>query len=396
MSQRDRELPIVISGAGIAGLTTALFLSRYGFQVRLFEKAEKLETVGAGIQISPNAFKVLAQLGLEEKLMDISAVPNHIHICNGKNGKSITSIPLGQTVVDRFGAPYCVTHRGDLQNLLLAACKASSDIEITYNSEIGGLEPNNGTELSIFIHQQDTVQAQGVVVADGVWSKLRTSYCKQDTPVFSGKVAWRAMIPAKDVLLPEFLQNTFLWLSPGSHIVTYPVRGGAYLNAIVIVGADLPASGDKEDFDGALIANVIQGLNGELSRQLKEVDGWTAWPIFTTSFPPSWGFERVALIGDAAHAMVPFAAQGAAMAIEDAAALAKYLSEHSVQEAMLAFHSERAHRLCKVARLAKQNGKIYHLPEPFAFIRNLGMKIIPSDKLLERQAWIYSWTPDQL
>ena len=393
MSQADNNLPILISGAGIAGLTAALCLASKGFRVEIFERAENLDPVGAGIQISPNAYRILEGIGLGEGLSGSGMFPDAIKVHDGINGKLLTSIPLGDTIRNRFGAPYCVIHRADLQKLLLDKCTSSPLIRNHFGCTVSDFQIGGASVNAEVISNSagNLVEGSALVAADGIWSKLRTDALQLPPPRYSGKVAWRAMISAANIDDAKLLDDTHLWLAPDSHIVTYPVKNGEYLNLIVITSEqdfeDIPAHTESKNILQSRISDVCV----ELSKLFDTDAEWSAWPIFQTPPPLRMDFGRVVLIGDAAHATLPFAAQGAAMAIEDAVILAQHLSRQPVVDGVKMFEQSRIGRIQRVVKLSQMNGRIYHMHAPFSGFRNAAMKMIPGNILLGRQAWIYDW-----
>lgn len=385
---------ILINGGGIAGLTAALCLAKSGNNVSVFERASELEPLGAGIQISPNAFHVLSDLGLGEELIAAGDVPNAIIMMNANKGTKLATIPLGFDVHDKYGAPYIVIHRADLQNILLKACNDSPDISLKFGSEItdAAIHKNGITALI----QSDAIIAEEVgdllVGADGVGSRIRTDILKLKKAKYSGKTAWRALIPTHQIGMQDALDNTVVWLGSKAHCVTYPVRRGEFLNVIAVT---------QEAAKNATNAIARKSLKGKLAHwstdftDLLECDvDWSGWPLLETTSVKTMVVSTVALIGDAAHAMLPFAAQGAAQAIEDAHVLAKSLSDtKDVETALKQFERQRLPRVQRVAATARSNGRMYHLSGFPAKVRNLGLSKIPGKQLLQKQDWIYRWKP---
>ncbi|MEM9279966.1 MAG: FAD-dependent monooxygenase, partial [Pseudomonadota bacterium] len=339
MTTASTKRHILISGAGIAGLTTALCLSRQGFKVDVFEKAGALDPIGAGIQLSPNAYRILSSLGMDETLRQASVFPDRITIHSGRSGKTVNIIPLGETIRHRFGFPYCVIHRGDLQKLLLDHCQKTSSINLHFAATISEFE-DTGEMIHAQISGKSRKQGNALVVADGVWSELRGKLGMPE-PEYSGKVAWRALLSAESLSDQALLDGTHLWLAPKSHAVTYPVQNSNLLNIIVITDGipehELAHLGTSQPYQETWFDNFGENLAGAINK----ADQWTAWPIFQTPEPLKLSSGNVAIMGDAAHAMLPFAAQGAAMAIEDAAVLANCLSTHPVRAGIERFEHQR-------------------------------------------------------
>lgn len=404
--KRGTNRTILVSGGGITGLTAALCLAKAGFRVEVFEKAEGFDTIGAGLQISPNALQVIEELGLLRRLKSVSVAPVSIRVMSAISGKDITAIPLGATVIERYGLPYLVAHRADLHQVLAGAAHDHPDITIHLGAQIKDFtaHANGVTALGFREGDMREYHAVAIVVADGVWSKLRVSHFHARPAVFSGLVAWRALIAADQLPGSRDLENTQLWLAPNAHAVSYPVRNGRYLNIVAITKSrDTSGRDAQEDWHQAAFASelkpALKGWSGEFMALLNHRARWTRWPLFRIVRTSSWTNGPAALAGDAAHAMLPFAAQGAAMGIEDAAVLANCLqgvapSPEAVEEALKNYEGLRRKRVARTAKLSSSNQSIYHLPQPFSTARDLGMMTLGGYRLLARQNWLYDWRPD--
>ena len=377
-------------------MTTALVLANAGFRVTLFEKAEGFETLGAGIQLSPNATSVLQSLGLANKLRAVATQPSAIRIENGIVGWHLATIPLGEELQARHKNPYLLVHRADLQQILFTACDNHPSINIEFSSEIVEMAPH-GRGVTISLAQSRNVSERlgaTVVLADGIWSKLRTEVMHLPEPVYSGKIAWRAMFPANAVPDASFLEQTRVWFGPKSHVVTYPVRSRRQLNMVIIADGPKANEGERLVASSEEISKWFKWWRGSFRPLLKEQTRWTGWPLFEMPVPKQMHLSSIALAGDVAHAMLPFAAQGAAMAIEDAAVLGKCLSEHdTLDEALNTYSRLRVKRVGKVMKTARKNGRIYHMGLLTGLFRDMGMKLLPKKKLSDRQDWIYNWRP---
>jgi salicylate hydroxylase len=392
---------IIVVGAGIGGLTAALSLAKIGKQVVVIEAAERLEEIGAGIQLSPNASRVLIALGLRERLQDFVTSPPCIRVRNGRSGRPIVEIPLGLSAEARYGAPYWLIHRGDLQRVLLDACTADSGISLRLGTRyLGHTTRTDGVTAAIRVDGEDSeISAAALIGADGIWSEVRAGIGENAAPEFQARVAWRALI-APDALAPEFRgPETHLWLGPDAHLVYYPVQGGRRINIVAIArGADRGAAWDgvavRED-----LLTAFRTWTAPVQAILRAADAWSAWSLHALPQLKRWTDGRVTLLGDAAHAMTPFIAQGGAMAIEDAAVLAHCVSEGAhtdIALALRAYEAIRDPRASAVARAAQRTGAIYHLRGPAALARNLAMSILGGERLRKRQDWLYAWRPPEL
>ena len=371
---------VAVAGAGIAGLTSAIALAARGFSVDLFERAAELEEVGAGIQLSPNATSVLQRLGLLGDLAAVLVEPEAIEILDARNGVLLAAIPLGQTARLRYGAPYALIHRADLQTGLLAAARRNPLIDLHLNAEVGTLRAAEA-EVSCTAGGHER-RSDILVAADGLRSNVRTGHFGHPGPQPLGRTAWRATLPVAEVPGPIRRDVTGLWLGPGGHLVHYPVRSKD-LNVVVIAGEEAGAAPPQKPF------------GREARRLIGAVPEWTLWPLFDVDPARSWARGRVALIGDAAHAMAPSAAQGGAQAIEDAWVLAAALAKRpdDPAAALRAYERARRPRVEKIAREARRNLAVYNLRGLPAAARNIVLSAMSPERLLKRLDWLYGWKP---
>ncbi|MFK7792749.1 MAG: FAD-dependent monooxygenase [Devosiaceae bacterium] len=368
------QTPVPIVGGGIAGLTTALSLAHKGMASKVYEKVEQLEEVGAGLQLSPNAVFILQALGLGPALKDHAVAPRAISIRDGRKDTPIAQVPLGETAQARYGAPYYVIHRADLQRVLVEACHANDLIDIHLGKTI---EPDDGLPL--------------VIAADGVHSAWRAEVRTQSHMHFSGYVAWRTTIARDSV---EVDPHTHVWFGPGAHLVDYPISAGRARNMVAIARQDDPRPIRANP--NALLAKAFGNWHTDVRNRLTSIDDWTPWPLFGVDPDAAWVNEHVALVGDAAHAMLPFVAQGGAMAIEDAWVLAQMLTSTSQpNQAFARYEKARKLRVKRVWQEAARNGSIYHLTGPAAFARNTVLKARSGENLLARFDWLYGWRPSE-
>lgn len=385
--------PVLIGGAGIAGLTAAIALAGQGFPCRVFERAERLDEVGAGIQLSPNATRILGRLGVLEHLGDSAVQPEAVLLRDAAKLKQRATIPLGTAGAQRWGAPYLVLHRADLQRALVAAAREHSRIELVTGVE--AIEALCEERLSLIVAESDQrAQHPALVVvgADGVGSAVRKILQPSAAARFTGKLAWRTTLAADAPQARELLPATqvSVFLHPGVHLVAYPVSAGREIN-LVAVGRGPEAAGEDH---AALLARAFKGAAPEVDALREAADQWTAWPIRTVDPRGCWTDPRgLVLIGDAAHAMSPFAAQGAAMAIEDAAVLALCLSgrDTDLAAALARYEKLRRPRILKVARRGALNELAWHAAGPVSLARNLVLSLRGPEKLAADMDWLYGW-----
>ena len=389
---------VVVAGAGIGGLTAALALAQRGLRVALLDQADKLEETGAGIQLSPNATRVLTALGLEQRLKADAVSPLAVEVKTAR-GRGIARVPLGGVALGRYGAPYWTIHRADLQAALLEAVRGSPDIELKLGTRVEDFIVHEHGVTVACRRGAATADEQGIarIGADGLGSGLRTRLGNEATPQYRHRTAWRALIPAEAVA-PEFGEpHVHLWLGPDAHLVHYPVKAGALVNVVAIVGDRWTGSGWSEP--GArddLLRHFPRWRWSEQARTLiGAAESWHKWALADLKPLRRWGDGPVTLIGDAAHPMLPFLAQGAGMAIEDAAVLASSMAHtpDDVAGGMRRYEKARRKRTAKVQRAARKNGNTFHLAGAEALVRNLVLRTLGGKMLLGRYDWLYNWRP---
>jgi salicylate hydroxylase len=391
---------IVVAGAGIGGLTAALALAARGFRVVILEKAARLEEAGAGLQLSPNASRILIELGLQERLGTRAITPDAISIMSARSGGEIARLPLGEAASFRAGAPYWVVHRADLQSALQAEVNDNPDIDLRLGCQFEDVVTHakglTVGQRSGMTRQQEPALA--LVGADGVWSAVRHHLFPEVQPQFSGLIAWRGTIEATQLPREYTSKRVQLWMGPDAHLVAYPISGGRRINVVAIVPGTWNRPGWSAPGDAMEIKNAFapQRWPGPARMMISAVDDWRKWALFTVPDGGDWSSGAMTLLGDAAHAMLPFAAQGAGMAIEDAAVLAKCLagsgdSAAAIAAALQRYAGLRRARVTRVQRAARRNGKVYHLSGAAALARDLFIKAIGPRRMLARQDWIYDW-----
>ena len=392
---------IIVAGAGIGGLTASLALAAQGFRVVVLERAERLEEAGAGLQLSPNASRVLIDLGLQSRLAERAVTPDAISIMSARAGGEIARLPLGEAAAFRAGAPYWVMHRADLQGALLAHVNDNPDIELRLGCQFEDVVPHvkglTVVQRSGMTRQQEVVV--GLVGADGIWSTVRHHLFPEVRPQFSGLIAWRGTLDATQLPREYTSRRVQVWMGPKAHLVAYPISGARQINVVAVVPGTWNRPGWSAPGEPGEIKNAFASARwpGPARMMLGAVDEWRKWALFTVAGGGDWTEGPIALLGDAAHAMLPFAAQGAGMAIEDAAVLAKCLGQSqdesgpTIAAAMQRYARARRARVARVQRAARRQGRIYHLSGPVALARDLVIKAMGPERMLARQDWIYDW-----
>jgi len=391
---------VIVAGGGIGGLTAALALAQAGLRVTVFEQAARLEEIGAGIQLSPNAVRVLFGLGLRERLLPSVMAPQAIRVMAGGSGREIVRIPLGPDAERRYGVPYWTVHRGDLQAALAAAARATQDIDIKFGARVEDFAAHeNGVTVQARTGQRVMDErAIALIGADGLWSAVRTRL-QGRPPDFNHRTAWRALLPAEAVV-PEFRAPlVHLWLGGDAHLVHYPVKAGRLINIVAIVHDEWNETGWSAAGDRAeILRHFARWAWADVVRRLIETpEQWLKWALYERKTPFRGGAGPVTLIGDAAHPTLPFLAQGAGMAIEDAAVLADMLGRYldDPPDALRGYEGARRHRTARAQLMSRRQGRIYGLTGPEALVRNLAMRALGGERLRARNDWLYDWQPPE-
>ncbi|TAG32511.1 MAG: FAD-dependent oxidoreductase [Polaromonas sp.] len=392
----------LIAGGGIGGLAMALAASRAHWKVELFERACAFSEVGAGIQLGPNVVKVLHQWGLADALRHVAAFPELLQVRDAVKGRLLGTLRLGGVMAARYGAPYATVHRADLHGLLLDAVQQHTGVQLHLAQPI---ERFHQTPHAVTIHTTEGLRLQGDVLigADGLWSALRQQLLGDGPPRRTGHLAYRALVPQSS--LPAHLrgQNVTVWLGARMHIVHYPVRGGAWLNVVAIVNGNVttgtPSRTDAWDHsaNAADLAAILAGSHSDLQDLVSAITRWRLWPLCDR--PPMQGAYqhaqgRVALLGDAAHPMRPYLAQGAGMALEDAAELGHLLGQATgsaldVPVLLQHYAQNRWQRCARVQARAQRNGQIFHAQGLVRWGRDASMKLF-GEKLMD-MPWLYGY-----
>jgi salicylate hydroxylase len=355
---------ITIVGAGIAGLATALGLGRAGHEVTIFEQTAEFSPIGAGLQLGPNAVRALRKLGVWEAVEPYTTSPSAIEMRDGVTGRLLRALPLGRSFETRFGEPYRVIHRADLHAALLSCVEYCPTVQLKMGTQFAG-------------------DADVVIGADGVRSPLRTQ-------MFGGKAVshkatfYRAMGYAED-------DRVTLLLFPGAHVVAYTVGQARKLNVIAVI--------DQSPSEAADWATPVSGqdlvkhLKGETKWHglLSALESWTSWPALTAPALATWHKGNTCLIGDAAHGCLPYLAQGAAMALEDAVTMRDSFAGRSYRDAFVVFEQMRKKRATRMTKVSQQQVMNYHARGILRHARNQVLRHLPDAMLMQRLNWIYDY-----
>lgn len=388
---------LLIVGGGIGGMAAALAASRAGWEARLYERAVAFSEVGAGVQLGPNVVRRLQAWGLQRPLQAVAAFPERLQVRSARSGRELGVLPLGAEAVQRYGAAYATIHRADLHDLLRTAVQGRESVQVKLNLGIVGHTEADGAVL-VRTSQGKEVEGDALVGADGLWSATRTRLLGDGPPRVSGHLAYRALVP--QAALPPALRTRQVtaWLGPRLHAVQYPVRRGELQNLVVIVQGAAPS--DLQGWDHAAnAADLERALAGtcsalqDLVRRIPACgSGWRLWPLSDRAplrGPQQMAQGLVALLGDAAHPMRPYLAQGAGMAIEDAAQLQHALAMHDLEVPLRLrrYALNRWQRNARVQARSERNGRIFHATGPVRWGRDAALRLL-GPRLLDLP-WLY-------
>jgi salicylate hydroxylase len=387
-------MKIVVAGAGIGGLSVALALARAGFEVETVERAPALREVGAGLQLSPNAMKALASMGVAEAVEAVSSAPDALELRIGRSGAKVFSIPMGEAARKRYGAPYLHIHRADLVDILAKAAQAAG-ARVRLGARVSAWA-RESDGLRIGLDTGDILAGDLLVGADGMRSTVRQRMLGSDHPRFTGAVAWRVLAPIE--AYPALPNAAVVWAGAGRHAVTYRIRRGRMINFVGVVEEDgWREEGWDEPGDKKKLLKAFEGWAEPVTKVIEAAESCHRWALFDRDPLPRWSEGRVTLLGDACHPMPPFQAQGAAMAIEDAVVLAQCLSAQpdAPEAALAAYEAKRKPRTTKVLASARSNMGVFHRSNALTQAATYGpMKVasmIAPAFVKSRQDWIYGF-----
>jgi 3-hydroxybenzoate 6-monooxygenase len=387
----DAAPPIVIAGGGIGGLGAALALARAGHRVRLFERAHEFREIGAGIQLGPNIFAMFDRLGVTEAMLARAALPKALVMRCAVHGHEITRVPL-EGMTARYGHPYAVIHRGDMLQILLEACRALGPERVTLETGRAASGFEQAAEgVTLRLEDGEEVRGAALIGADGLWSHIRQQVLGDGPPTVSGHIAYRAVLPMEAV--PKGIPRDIvqLWAGPRLHLVHYPLRRGELMNLVAVFHSDHYVEGWDEAGDPALLWKHFAGTRPEVRAMLAKIETWRFWVLCDRDPARGWSQGRVTLLGDAAHPMMQYLAQGANMALEDAVCLADQIGARGgdLAAAFADYEALRVLRAGRVQATARIFGEIYHAAGVRAELRDQWLAGRDPVAAREAMAWLY-------
>jgi salicylate hydroxylase len=355
---------IVIAGAGIGGLCAALALAQRKFEVAVYEKSPQLGEVGAGLQLSPNAMHVLTAFRIADDIKAKAFSPDAAVMRHYKTGKTYFTVPLGDAATQKYGAHYLHIYRADLHSILYNAC-VNMNVSIYLGKTFQSYQQTS-KNLIIKFNQNDIVEADILIGADGIKSNIQACMLGKIATEFTGQVAWRGVVEAHKLPKQLIKPNANLWVGPGKHFVSYYLRGGDLVNFVAVQErTDWQKESWSEPGDINELRATFAGWHPEVTSLLSEVEDCFLWALFDRKPLKKWSDRKVTLLGDACHPMLPFLAQGAAMAIEDSYALAHCLASNAdTHTALKTYQDIRLPRTRRVQLNARKNAALYHMSSP--------------------------------
>jgi salicylate hydroxylase len=382
---------VLIAGGGIGGLSAALALAGTGVHVSVLEQADRFQEIGAGLQVGPNAFRVFDRLGVTDAVSAIATFPQAMAVIDALDGSTITLLPLGERFVKRFGYPYGLMHRADLHRVLLDACRAlPQSIELLTGSRLAQFH-DDGERVRVQTTAGASHEGSALIGADGLWSMIRQTLVGDGEPRLAGHVCYRAIVPAETIPSVLKANSMALWVGPKLHMVLWPMREDHYYNVTVVFHSDRldtgwDASGNPEPMleHFACTWQPVRDL-------LASISDWRTYVMRDREPIRNWSQGRVTLLGDAAHPMLQYVAQGACMAMEDAVCLADCLapSEGNYEQAFVSYQQKRYLRTTRVQLTSRLYGHVFHAEGASADLRNAFLQSRTAEQTFDSMAWIY-------
>ena len=384
------DLPILIAGGGIGGLAAAYALSLKGFPVRVLEQTAEFREIGAGIQLAPNIFAAADRIGLKDALLADAWQPPAMEMRCALSGDLVTRLPLEKEFVARFQQPYAVSHRADIHGVFLKACQDSNLISLENNQRVEDFE-DDGAGITAILHGGERAHGRALIGCDGMWSRTREKIIGDGPPRVSGHIAYRAVLKREEVPDDLWRPDVVLWAGPRTHFVHYPLRRGELYNLVAVFHSDRYEEGWNTEADPSELWNHFSGQRPEVLRLLERIDTWRMWVLCDREPVKNWSKGRITLLGDAAHPMLQYLAQGACQATEDAVALAEAMAEQpeNLAAAFEAYQNARYLRTGRVQIMARVYGEFYHARGVTAELRNIMLGARTPEQGYDGIAWLY-------
>ena len=390
-ASRDPSNPILIAGGGIGGLAAALALTRQGFAVKVLEQARALGEIGAGIQLGPNGFAAFDALGVGERARGHAVYTDEMVMHDALDQTLVGRIPTGEAFRRRFANPYAVIHRADVHKSLLEGVRESGRVEVLTSTTVQQIDQDDN---GVVVHDAGggTHRGAALIGADGVKSAVRRQYVGDDVRV-SGHVVYRAVEDRKDFPLDLQWNAASIWVGPNCHLVHYPLRGGEQYNVVVTFHSREPEEWSVRQGSRAEVQSYFEGIAPRARQLIDLPKDWTRWATADREPIGQWTYGRATLLGDAAHPMLQYLAQGACMAMEDGVTLGEALRAHDGDFGPAFAHYQRS-RIARTARVvlsSREMGRIYHVKGVERLVRNDLWKDRTPERYYDALEWLYGW-----
>jgi 3-hydroxybenzoate 6-monooxygenase len=390
MNENWKNEQVLIVGGGIGGLTTALALERQGIPTQVIEQAAEFKEIGAGIQIGPNAFWMLERLGLVAPISALAVFPNNLIMRDSMTGEEITRISLGETFRRRFHHPYALIHRADLLNVLLDACRKSKMIRLESSQKVVDVE-ESGSGITVKTASGNRYRGAALIGADGLWSTIRQIVVGDGKPKPAGHITYRAVLPTSAVPEEYRWKDMAFWAGEKVHLVLYPLRTGDLYNLVAVFHSNRYEEGWDSFGDPAELHERFAGKCAPVRMLLDKIESWRMWVLCDRPPIKEWSKGRITLLGDAAHPMLQYLAQGACMSIEDAVCVADKVvaAKGDYASAFQAYQNARYLRTGRVQIMARIYGEFYHAGGVAKELRNLMLGGRTPEDTMAGMEWLY-------
>jgi 2-polyprenyl-6-methoxyphenol hydroxylase-like FAD-dependent oxidoreductase len=386
-----RTLPVLVAGGGIGGLAAALAIARLGHPVKVLEQSAQIGEIGAGIQLGPNAFSAFDALGIGEQARSHAVYTDRLVMMDAVDESEVASVPMGEAFRARFGNPYAVSHRADVHQSLLEGAQASDRIEIFTSCRVVRID-QDAEAVTAYDAQGRAHRGCALIGCDGVKSTVRQQYVNDAVRV-SGHVVYRAVAEGRDFPEDLKLNAPCLWAGPDCHLVHYPLRGGDQYNVVVTFHSREHEEWGVTDGSREEVMGYFRGIGPRPRRLLDLPKSWRRWSTADREPIDRWSFGRATLLGDAAHPMMQYLAQGACMALEDAVTLGEALRAErgDFGRAFARYERSRVARTARVVLMTREMGRIYHAKGVERLVRNELWKGRPPERHYDALEWLYGW-----
>ncbi|MBM3527395.1 MAG: 3-hydroxybenzoate 6-monooxygenase [Alphaproteobacteria bacterium] len=394
MSASAKDAPVLVVGGGIGGLSAALALSRKGIPVQVLEQAPEFKEIGAGIQLGPNVFRMFEVLGLTEQMVHWGAFPAELEFRDSMTAETIVELKIDKRFHDKYRAPYGVIHRADMLNVIYEACKKSNLIKLATSQKVTTID-DDGSGVTVRTETGETYRGSALIGCDGLWSTVREKIVGDGKPVVSGHIAYRAVLPTDEWPKEYRLPKMIVWCGEKTHLVHYPLRRGELFNLVVVFHSDRYEEGWDTYGDPAELHERFKEKCEPVRTLLSKVNAWKMWVLCDRPPIKNWSKGRITLLGDAAHPMLQYLAQGANMAIEDAVCLADQIEAagRDCEAAFKKYQELRYLRTARVQLMARVFGEIYHASGVNRELRNKLLTEWSAQGAID-MSWLYSHQPE--